>query len=74
MKHDNGVWNIEMTNNQLIAVAMFMIALMMSSGYLYNNAKQQASDIKACQSVDARWRYNSFNQVLCVPKRSYDVE
>ena len=50
---------------------MFTIALMMSSGYLYNNAKQQASDIKACQSVDVRWRYNSFNQVLCVPKRIY---
>ena len=58
-----------MINNQLTSVAMFM----MSSGYLYNNAKQQASDIKACQSVDARWSCNSFNQVLCVHKRTYEV-
>lgn len=35
-------------------------------GYLYNDAKKQALDIKSCQSVGADWRYSDSNQVLCV--------
>lgn len=48
-----------------IAVAVIISA---TSGYLYSNASTQAKAIQACQSVGAKWRYNGFNQVLCVPK------
>lgn len=65
MKQDSN----SMTNTQVRWIVVLFIFVFASSGYLYNNAERQAKDIKACQSVNANWRYNSFNQVLCVPKK-----
>ena len=59
-----------MTSNHVFIIVLVAILLTLSSGYLYNNASNQAQDIKACESVGAKWRYNSFNQVLCVPKQA----
>ena len=56
-----------MSSNQVFIIVLIAILLSLSSGYLYTNASKQAQDIKACQAVGAKWRYNSFNQVLCVP-------
>lgn len=56
-----------MSNNQVFIIVLGLIFLILGSGYLYTNASKQSQDIKACQAVGAKWRYNGFNQVLCVP-------
>lgn len=58
-----------MSETQFKWIIIVLIVIFASGGYFYNNATRQAKDIKACQSVDANWRYNSFNQVFCVPKK-----
>lgn len=58
-----------MTDTQIKWMVILAIVIFASGGYFYNSATRQAKDIKACQSVNADWRYNSFNQVFCVPKK-----
>ena len=59
-----------MTHIHLIAIIVVALMIALPTGCIYNNAERQAKDIKACESVGARWQYSSLTkQVNCEPKR-----
>ena len=59
-----------MTHIHLSAIIVVALMIALPTGCIYNNAERQAKDIKACESVGARWQYSSVTkQVNCVPNR-----
>ena len=59
-----------MTNTHLSAIIVVALMIALLTGCIYNNAERQAKDIKACESVGARWQYSSLtkqviNWALC---------
>lgn len=59
-----------MTRIHLSAIIVVALMIALPTGCIYNNAERQAKDIKACESVGARWQYSSLTkQVNCVPNR-----
>ena len=59
-----------MTHIHLSAIIVVALMIALPTGCIYNNAERQAKDIKACESVGARWQYSSLTkQVNCVPNR-----
>lgn len=59
-----------MTHIHLSAIIVVALMIALPTGCIY--AERQAKDIKACESVGARWQYSSLTkQVNCVPNRKY---
>ena len=44
-----------MTHIHLSAIIVVALMIALPTGCIYNNAERQAKDIKACESVGARW-------------------